>query len=156
VRHVRRMGECYRERRAALVEGLKQRLDGCVDIPHQPCGLELAVRWTAERVARAVTAASGAGLVQVEPISPFDAGSPASARQPAAGVLGFAAYTASALREAVERLGRAVDDLASGRLPVAERAAPAAGTRPGLRALQQVALAPYRRPIAAAGSYEGG
>ena len=41
---------------------------------------------------------------------------------PSGAVLGFASYTASVLRNAVERLARAVQDLSSGRLPVAGEA----------------------------------
>ena len=118
VRHVRRMGECYRERRAALIDALKERLDGCIEITHQPCGLGLAVEWKDERQARAAAAASGAGLVHLEPIASFQAGNAV----PSGAVLGFASYTASVLRNAVERLARAVQDLSSGRLPVAGEA----------------------------------
>jgi GntR family transcriptional regulator/MocR family aminotransferase len=138
VRHLRRMRECYRERRNALIDALKGRLDGCVDITQQPCGLELAVHWKGEQVAEAVAAASGAGLIYAEPISSFQAGDGV----PSGAVLGFAAYSASVLRNAVDRLAGAVDDLSSGRLPRAEARTPVEATRAGLRTLQPALLAP--------------
>jgi GntR family transcriptional regulator/MocR family aminotransferase len=147
VRHVRRMGECYRERRAVLIDALRERLDGCVEIALQPCGLELAVRWKGERTAQAIAAASGAGLACVEPIPSSQGGSAVAS----GAVLGFAAYSPSMLRSAVDRLAGAVDDFSKGRLPVAGRDIPAVASRTVLSARQHALLAPRHPPLSHAG-----
>jgi GntR family transcriptional regulator/MocR family aminotransferase len=142
VRHVRRMGECYRERRAALIDVLKARLDGCVQIALQPCGLELAVWWKGINATQGVAAASRARLAYIEPMSSFQI---SGAVAPGA-VLGFAAYGAPVLRNAVDRLASAVDDFSNGCRPVAGRDVPAAPRRVVMLAPQPALFAP-RHPL---------
>jgi GntR family transcriptional regulator / MocR family aminotransferase len=123
VRHVRRMAECYRERRAALMDAMNERLGGAVAITPSPCGLALAVLWQDGRDAETIAAAAEARNLRVGPISSFRIRN----RVPSGSVLGFAAYDASALRNAVDRLAGVVEGLPDGSGP-APLWLPVAGT----------------------------
>ena len=127
VRHVRRMVECYRERRAALIDAVGERLGGAVGIAPQPSGLGLTVLWHDGRDAETIAAAAEAQNLRVEPISSFRIRNPV----PSGSILGFAAYDAAVLRSAVDRLARVVESLPDGggsssaRLPVTATDVPA-------------------------------
>jgi len=107
VRHVRRMGECYRERRTALIDALNEHLGGSIEITPQPSGLELAVWWKGGRDAETIAAAAEAQNLYVEPISSFQIRN----LVPSGTVLGFAAYNPPVLRNAVGRLASAASTL---------------------------------------------
>jgi len=105
VRHIRRMVECYRERRAALVNALDEQFGSSIEITPEPVGLELTVWWRGGKDAQTIATAAGVQDIHVEPTSRFQIRNPVS---PGA-VLGFAAFDASTLRCAVGRLASAVD-----------------------------------------------
>jgi len=105
VRHVRRMCECYRNRRIALIDALNQHLGKSIEIKPQPSGLALAVWWKGGRDANIVANVAATENLIVVPTSSFQIGVPV----PSGAVLGFAAYDASRLRNAVERLAGALE-----------------------------------------------
>jgi GntR family transcriptional regulator/MocR family aminotransferase len=104
VRHVRRMAECYRERRAALIEALNRQFGNSIEIAPQPCGLALPVWWR-WRDARTIAKIAEAQGLRVVPIPSAPIHMPARS----GAVLGFAAYSASVLHNAVERLAGALE-----------------------------------------------
>jgi GntR family transcriptional regulator/MocR family aminotransferase len=117
VRHVRRMGECYRERCSALIDALNEYLGGVIEIAPQPSGLELAVWWKGESDAEIMAAAAEVQNPYVEPISSFRVRNAV----PSGAVLGFAAYSALVLRNAVGRLSSAVEGISKERYPTPGR-----------------------------------
>jgi len=104
VRHIRRMSECYRERRTALVDVLKEQFGSMVDIAPQPCGLALAVRWKDGRDGGTVAEVAQAHNLHIPSISSFQIRRSAFS----GGVFGFAAYDVFAIRNGVERLAAAL------------------------------------------------
>ncbi len=106
VRHLRRMTECYRERRSTLVAALERHFGALVRLAEQPCGLDLAVQWTDPDAADAVEGAARAQKIHLEPLSTFEF------RHPVArgALLGFAAHGPGALQLAVAGLAKALEN----------------------------------------------
>lgn len=104
IRHLRRMTECYRERRNTLATELQACFASVAQIVEPPCGLNLLVDWSTQAFADAVTAVAhrqGLGLqILANPTSRFQAGSSA--------LMGFGALPAPALITAVRLLLSAV------------------------------------------------
>lgn len=104
VRHLRRMTECYRERRAALIAALGRHFGELVHIAEQPCGLDLSVEWKSAGIADALELAARAQKLHLQPLAGFEFHQPVARGS----VLGFAAHGAATLQSAVAGLAAAL------------------------------------------------
>jgi GntR family transcriptional regulator/MocR family aminotransferase len=103
-RHIRRMREMYASRLAALDDALTNKLEGLVELPKTEAGI-LTVAWLKHGLQANRTAQVAATHhVETIPLGRFVLKTP----RPEALVLGFAPYDGNQIREAVERLARAV------------------------------------------------
>ena len=103
--HLRRMRVLYAERRAALLEALRNRAAGLVDAGNPPeAGLHLVARLTAPGRDVAISRRAHQRGIHAAPLSVYYAGP-----RPQQGfVLGFAGTPAEAMAPAVERLAAAI------------------------------------------------
>jgi GntR family transcriptional regulator/MocR family aminotransferase len=104
VRHIRRMGECYRERRAALIDCLGAQFGSSIAVAPPEAGLALPVQWKSESDAATIAEAAAAEKLRVLPSSSFRIETPVAA----GAILGFAAFDAAVLQNAVKRLADAI------------------------------------------------
>ncbi|HEX9017071.1 MAG TPA: PLP-dependent aminotransferase family protein [Chloroflexota bacterium] len=113
-RHVRRMREVYRARRAALVAALDEYLSGSVEVMGSSAGMHMMVRLRASEVEEEVVERAARAGVGVYPAGPcFATASPFPAL-----VLGYAGMDEKDLRGGVARLAGAL------RLPEEARKSP--------------------------------
>jgi GntR family transcriptional regulator/MocR family aminotransferase len=105
VRHIRRMTECYRERREALIDGLGTQFGGSIAVAPQPAGLALPVQWKCGSDALTIAEAAASQKLRVLPYSTFQI----EAAVASGAILGFAAYDTATLKSAVKRLADAIE-----------------------------------------------
>jgi GntR family transcriptional regulator/MocR family aminotransferase len=104
-RHVRRMRAIYEERRDALRDAVRRRLDGRLMLGAADAGMH-TVGWLAEgsddrRISEALAAAG----VDAAPLSRYWTGTPSGSGL----MLGYAAYSPEAIRAAVDRMARVLE-----------------------------------------------
>ena len=104
-RHIRRMAECYRERRDALIESLGAQFGSSIDVVPPPAGLALPVQWKCGRDASTIAEAAAAQKLRVLPSSSFQIETPVAS----GAILGFAAFEIAVLQNAVKRLADAIE-----------------------------------------------
>jgi len=100
VRHLRRMGRLYGERRRALLAGLRQELGGSVEIGGSGSGLHLMVWLEPGQDAAAVARTAAAAGVGVYPVGRFRQAGPG---RPGL-LLGYAALDVEQIRTGLARL----------------------------------------------------
>ncbi len=101
-RHVRRMRRLYRERQEVLVQEVRRRLGGRLAVSRSAAGMHL-LGWLEPGVEdSAVASQAREHGVEVAPLSRYGLVTPARGGL----LLGWAGYSAEALREGVERLER--------------------------------------------------
>jgi GntR family transcriptional regulator / MocR family aminotransferase len=107
-RHIRRMRELYAERLAAFLEAAHNRLAGLLQIHSVEAGMQTVGWLPGKMTAEEAAAAAARHDVEVVPLSRYS-----RARRTRGLLLGFAAVDVPELRGGVERLARALEELAS-------------------------------------------
>lgn len=103
-RHLRRMRQLYRERRAALTSALTTAFGPDVELIGAPAGLHLVLALPVDANDVAMAARAGEAGLWVAPLSRCFVGAPTRRGL----ILGFGGTAPAALREAVKRLARVV------------------------------------------------
>ncbi len=114
-KHLRRCREAYTERRAALIDALREECGDRLSIDRNAGGLHLCAKFARKTDDAAVAAAAREAGIIVEPLSEFYAAAPAETGL----LLGYAGFRPEALRDAARRLAAVLD----AQLKAASRAA---------------------------------